>query len=78
MREEFKIRNNRSWSGLLIGNNNVNVCFYIKGWFEDITVKMPHDYDIYLTRLFGNYMQMPPEDKRINHCPYILDFGDEF
>ena len=46
--------------------------------FEDITVKMPHDYDIYLTRLFGNYMQMPPEDKRINHCPYILDFGDEF
>ena len=40
MREEFKIRNNRSWSGLLIGNNNSNVCFYIKGWFEDITVKI--------------------------------------
>ena len=45
--------------------------------FEDMTVYMPHDYDKYLTRLFGDYMTMPPKEKRVNHCPYILDFGEE-
>lgn len=44
--------------------------------FEGIMVSMPNQYDVYLKRLFGDYMQMPPEDKRVNHCPYILDFGD--
>ena len=44
--------------------------------FENLTVKMPNKYDVYLSRLFGDYMKMPPEEKRVNHCPYILDFGD--
>ena len=44
--------------------------------FEDLMVKMPNQYDVYLRRLFGDYMQLPPEDKRINHCPHVLDFGD--
>lgn len=44
--------------------------------FEGIPVSMPNAYDTYLRRLFGDYMQMPPEDKRVNHCPYMLDFGD--
>lgn len=45
--------------------------------FEQLMVNMPNDYDIYLRRLFGDYMQMPPEDKRVNHCPYVLDFGSD-
>lgn len=45
--------------------------------FENITVKMPNQYDNYLRRLFGDYMTMPPEEERVNHCPYILDFGEE-
>ena len=45
--------------------------------FEDIMVNMPNNYDAYLRRLFGDYMQVPPPEKRVNHCPYILDFGDE-
>ncbi len=45
--------------------------------FEHLMVNMPNDYDTYLRRLFGDYMQMPPENKRVNHCPYILDFGEE-
>lgn len=44
--------------------------------FEHLMVNMPNDYDTYLRRLFGDYMQLPPKDKRVNHCPYILDFGD--
>lgn len=45
--------------------------------FEHLVVNMPNDYDTYLRRLFGNYMQLPPVEKRVNHCPYVLDFGDE-
>lgn len=45
--------------------------------FENLMVNMPNNYDKFLTNLFGDYMTMPPEDKRINHCPYLLDFGEE-
>lgn len=46
--------------------------------FEDLEVFMPNQYDTYLKRLFGgDYMTLPPEEKRINHCPRILDFGEE-
>lgn len=45
--------------------------------YEGIEVTMPNKYDRYLRRLFGDYMTMPPEEKRVNHCPYILDFGEE-
>ncbi|GFI44012.1 hypothetical protein IMSAGC018_01691 [Lachnospiraceae bacterium] len=44
--------------------------------FEHLKVKMPNKYDVYLKRLFGDYMCLPPEDKRVNHCPCVLDFGD--
>lgn len=43
--------------------------------FEDIMVNIPNDYDTYLCRIFGDYMTLPPEGKRVNHCPYKLDFG---
>lgn len=32
--------------------------------FEDIKIKVPKDYKAYLTLLYGDYMQLPPEDKR--------------
>ena len=45
--------------------------------FEGVMVDVPKGYDAYLTRAFGDYMQLPPVEKRVNHCPYILEFGDE-
>lgn len=45
--------------------------------FEDTVAYVPKDYDKYLKRLFGDYMTLPPEEKRVNHCPYILDFGED-
>lgn len=45
--------------------------------FEDIYVKIPNKYDKMLTNFYGNYMELPPEDKRQNHYPYYLDFGSE-
>ena len=35
--------------------------------FESITVSIIKGYDEYLTKLFGNYMQLPPEEQRISH-----------
>lgn len=32
--------------------------------FEDTTINVPSGWDDYLSMVFGNYMQLPPEDKR--------------
>lgn len=36
--------------------------------FENIEVNIPNDYDSILRSHYGNYMVLPPEDERINHC----------
>lgn len=35
--------------------------------FEGHTVKIMKGYDDYLTCIYGDYMQLPPEDKRVTH-----------
>lgn len=44
--------------------------------FEGYKVLAPHDPNAYLTVLFGDYMQIPPEDKRVTHLAEIT-FLDE-
>lgn len=36
--------------------------------FEGKYYKAPADYDTYLKIHYGNYMQLPPKEKQINHC----------
>lgn len=46
--------------------------------FEDFKMPMMADYLANLERKFGkNYMDLPPVDKRVNHCSYILEFKKE-
>lgn len=48
---------------------------YPKAWwepgklvkFEDTKVRIPSEYDKYLTRIYGNYMVMPDEKERVVH-----------
>lgn len=45
--------------------------------FEDGTIKVINHVEKYLTRRFGDYMVLPPEDKRHNHPPYLFDLGED-
>ncbi len=35
--------------------------------FEDMIARSPNNPDMYLTEYFGDYMQIPPEEKRVIH-----------
>lgn len=45
--------------------------------FEDTYVYVPKNVDKLLTMYFGDYMKLPPEDKRHNHYPHKLSFDIE-
>lgn len=45
--------------------------------FEGVMVKLPGNYDKYLTSYYGDYMSLPPEEQRVNHAAYIVDFGKD-
>lgn len=40
---------------------------YMYADFEDKKLMIVKDYDFMLTKLFGNYMQLPPENQRYSH-----------
>lgn len=43
--------------------------------FESIQINVPENYDKYLSSLFGNYMELPPIEKRVSHHDvYFFDF----
>lgn len=45
--------------------------------FSGQEICVPAKVEAYLDRRFGDYMTLPPEEKRHNHPPYELDFGEE-
>ena len=38
--------------------------------FEDRNCPALKQYDAYLRQLYGDYMQLPPEEKRVSHHAY--------
>lgn len=48
---------------------------YIDVSFEENAFKIPEKYDKYLKITYGDYMKLPPEDKRVTHRPCRLEFG---
>lgn len=43
--------------------------------YEGMDVRFGNHIEEYLSVRYGNYMELPPEEKRHNHFPYRLDFG---
>lgn len=59
--------------------NNIYLNLYPlqSGKFDGLNVKLPGDYKTHLRMRYGDYSDLPPEDKRVGHIPYILDCGDK-
>lgn len=70
--EDSKLLNSVSWDLSMTSRN--------KEWYEEFTllpledmmVKVPKDYDAVLKASYGDYMQLPPEDKRLPSHSYRL------
>ena len=42
--------------------------------FEGLSVTVPKEYDKWLTQVYGDYMQFPPEEKRVTlHSTIVID-----
>jgi lipopolysaccharide cholinephosphotransferase len=50
---------------------------FVEVEFEGKKYNAPKQWDIYLKQLYGDYMQLPPLEKRINHSPKKLIFNAE-
>lgn len=69
--------------GILTGVNYGKEIFE-KNMFTEVTttkfcgheMKIPANYDKYLSNLYGNYMEIPPVEKREAHIAYKIDFKD--
>lgn len=44
--------------------------------FEDTTLPIPEKYHEYLSRMFGDYMKLPPIDQRVGMHLISVDFGN--
>ncbi len=49
--------------------NKADLMPLISHKFENTEILVPHKYDIILKSLYGNYMELPPVEKRIGHAP---------
>ncbi|MBE6548114.1 MAG: LicD family protein [Ruminococcaceae bacterium] len=50
---------------------------YVDLQFEDRVYKAVKNYDEHLTRVFGNYMQLPPEKDRVTHHYFKAYYKDK-
>ena len=46
--------------------------------FEDTYINCPAGYDRYLTIQFGNYMELPPKEKRVGVHPAVVDLDHPY
>lgn len=46
--------------------------------FEDITIPVPAGYDRILRETYGNYMEFPPEEKRIGKHAYYVSWSESY
>lgn len=50
-----------------------NIVPFENGMFNGFNIKLPGGWEEHLKSRYGNYMELPPAEKRIGHKPYILE-----
>lgn len=45
--------------------------------FENIYAYIPANNDAFLKKVYGDYMQIPPIEERVNHAPLVIQFEGE-
>lgn len=45
--------------------------------FENLEVNIPANNHEFLTKVYGDYMKIPPKEDRVNHMPLIIQFEGE-
>ena len=55
--------------------NREGICKVIEGDFEGTKLYLPKEYDYYLRRIYGDYMQIPPEEQRMLSIYSEIDYG---
>jgi len=67
--------------GNLVGNYGFNKEVFVEEVFgkpyitnfEEHDFPIPEKYDYFLTQIYGDYMQLPPLEKRTNHNPILIE-----
>lgn len=44
--------------------------------FENTKIPLPNNYHLYLEKIYNDYMQLPPVEKRHVHAPAVLNFDE--
>lgn len=66
----FSCLPSNNWHGMV--EERADILPVNKIQFEGLEFNAPHNPDAYLKKLYRNYMQLPPEDKREIHSVFIL------
>ena len=45
--------------------------------FENLEINIPNNNHEFLKKVYGDYMQLPSEENRVNHMPLIIQFEGE-
>ena len=45
--------------------------------FENLEINIPNNNHEFLKKIYGDYMQLPSEENRVNHMPLIIQFEGE-
>ena len=45
--------------------------------FEDFDLPVQNNYEKWLINRYGDYMKLPPEEQRVNHCPYKMELLED-